>query len=260
MTNIPGFWDIGPHEPLSVESTWREFVRKIGGNVVEDFVPEPRNFENADFLFLNEQVVAELKVVETEFSSSDAFFTKFDQLMSRVIEEDQSWRPELFGGSGVYPKWFYPEFVRIFRPPISRILKKANRQIRDTKSHFKITSRSGVLIFVNDGFTSLGPEPIRALACSLLQDSYSSIDCILYLTVNRYIEFPDSDTPRLLWAPAYSDRAPDSLVDFIDSLGRSWFNNLETIIGPFTHREETPVSEASLSGSRAIIIPGTNDV
>jgi hypothetical protein len=258
MTSIPGFWDIGPHEPLPVENTWREFVRKVGGEVVEDLVPEPRNFENADFLFAKEKVVAELKVVETEFSSSDAFFTKFDQLMSRVVEEDPSWRPELFGGSGAYPKWFYPEFVRIFRPPVSRILKKANRQIRDTKSHFKITDRSGVLIFVNDGFTSLGPEPIRALACSLLQHSYSSIDCFLYLTVNRYIEFPDSDTPRLLWAPVYSERASDSLVDFIDSLGRRWFNNLESIIGPFTHREETPVSEASLSGSRAIIIPNTN--
>lgn len=258
MPSIPGLWDIGPHAPLPVESTWREFVRKIGGKVVEDLVPEPRNFENADFLFADEQVVAELKVVETEFSSSDAFFAKFDQLMSRVVEEDPSWRLELFGGSGVYPKWFYPEFVRIFRPPISRILKKANRQIRDTKSHFKITNRSGVLIFVNDGFTSLGPEPIRALACSLLKDSYSSIDCFLYLTVNRYVEFPDSDTPRLLWAPVYSDRAADSLVDFIDNFGRSWFNNLQTIIGPFTNREETPVSEASLSGSQAIIIPNAN--
>ena len=258
MTSIPGFWDIGPHEPLLVENTWREFVRKIGGKVVEDLVPEPRNFENADFLFVNEQVVAELKVVETEFSSSDAFFKTFDQLMNRVIEDDPSWRPEFFGGPGVYPEWFYPEFVRIFRPQISRILKKANRQIRDTKIHFKITNSSGVLIFANDGFTSLGPEPIRALACSLLQDSYSSIDCFLYLTVNRYIEFPDSDTPRLLWAPVYSDRAPDSLVDFIDSLGRSWFKNIETIIGPFTDRQETPASEASLSGSRAIIIPGEN--
>jgi hypothetical protein len=66
---IPGFWKEGPHKPLLVEATWRDFVRSVGGSVIEDLVPEPRDFQNADFLFPNESVVAELKEVETEFTS-----------------------------------------------------------------------------------------------------------------------------------------------------------------------------------------------
>ena len=51
MTTIPGFWDVGPHDPLPVEATWREFVKAAGGQIVEDLVLEPHTFQNADFLW-----------------------------------------------------------------------------------------------------------------------------------------------------------------------------------------------------------------
>lgn len=203
MPSIPGFWDVGPHDPLDVESTWREFVSAWGGIVVDQVLPNPRTFENADFLFEESGVVAELKEVATEFGSSAAFMTGFDQLMSKVVAENPDWKPALFGGAEPLPNWFNQEFVRLFRPPVSRILKKANRQLRETKAHFGIDEATGVLLFVNDGFTTLGPELVRSLAASLLQHSYSSIDCFVYLTVNRYYALPDSDVPRLVWAPVY---------------------------------------------------------
>jgi len=255
MQSIPGFWDIGPHDPIPVELTWQEFVRRVGGNVVSDLVREPRSFENADFLFPEARVVAELKEIKTEFASSDAFNHGFDRLMHRLMAEDPGWKPLLFGGSGNNPKWFNREFVRLSRPSVSRILKKANRQLRETKEHFGIQSATGVILMVNDGFTGIGPDMVLALAANLLQHSFSSIDCLVYLTVNRYVELVGSDTPRLMWAPTYSDRAPDSLVAFIDDLGRQWFTFLEEKIGPFTlHAEPTPDSSV-IRGSRSILLP-----
>ena len=146
----------------------------------------------------------------------------------------------------------------MFRPALSRILKKATRQIRATKEHFKITARTGILIFVNDGFTGLEPHFVRALVSDLLTTSYSSIDCFLYITLNRYVEVAGSDIPRLLWMPSYSERAPDSLVLFVDDLGRKWFDFLESKIGPFSiPREEVPQgnNEAGILLSRAIVLP-----
>jgi hypothetical protein len=199
--------------------------------------------------------VVELKEVATEFASSTSFSVGFDRLMSRVITENPSWRPALFGGTEPMPEWFHSDFARLFRPPISRILKKANRQIRETKAHFDVRDPTGTLLFVNDGFTTLGPEPVRALASDLLVNSYSSIDCLIYLTVNRYVEIMGSDVPRLVWAPVYSDRAPDRLIDFVNSLGSAWYSFLEHKIGPFT----TPKISASdgdlLRGAQAIVIP-----
>lgn len=259
MTTIPSFWEGGPHEPIEIEATWREFVRSISGTVLDDFLSQPRTFENADFAFLDSGVIAELKEIETEFSSSAAFRSGFDGLMLRIIAEDPHWRPPLLGGSGEYPKWFYSEFIRLFRAPLARILKKANRQLRDTKIYFKVTSATGILLLVNDGFTTIGPEPIRALTSQLLLHSYSSIDCCIYLTVNRYVEIVGSDEPKLLWVPTYSDRAEDSLVAFVDEMGRRWLDHLETKIGPFTSRNELPQSEANvLLGAKSIVLPDKN--
>ena len=116
-----------------------------------------------------------------------------------------------------------------------------------------------MVVFANDGFTTLEPHFVRLLACDLLADSYSSIDCFLYITVNRYVEVPGSDVPRLLWMPFYSDRAPDALVQFVDDLGRKWYDFLETKIGPFTlPREEIPQVGDNVQTlfSRAIVLPG----
>lgn len=258
MPSIPGFWEGGPHTPIDVEATWREFVRSVEGQVVENLVPEPRTFENADFLFSSVPSVMELKEIETEFDRSAAFHDGFASLLQRVMKDDPSWRPVLFGGPGAYPPWFSTELIRLFRPAVSRVLKKANRQIRETKSHFKISQSTGVLVFVNDGFTALEPHFVRALACDLLVSSYSSIDCFLYVTVNRYVEVAGSDVPRLLWMPSYSERAPDSLVLFVDRLGRKWFEFLQAKIGPFTiPRQEIPQdgNDVLLLRSKAIVLP-----
>lgn len=124
---------------------------------MEELLPNPRTFENADFLFRNVPMVAELKEVETEFARSSAVRDGFQALMGRVMEEDPNWRPALLGGSGEYPRWFTGEFVRLFRPAVSRVLKKANRQIRQTKAHFGISEPTGMLIFVMMGSLNWSP-------------------------------------------------------------------------------------------------------
>jgi len=176
--------------------------------------------------------------------------------MKRLVAEVPSWRPILLGGDGKYPPSFVREFVQLFRQPIARILKKANRQIRETKEHYGLQGTDGILIFVNDGFTELGPDLVRSLACNILMHSYSSIDCFLYMTCNRYIETQGSDVPRLLWAPAYSEKATDRLQQFINDFGRKWRRFLEVKIGPFSDAAFETDDDTIIRGSKAIIIPG----
>ena len=253
-------WEDGPTAEVAVEASWRDFVRSVGGTVVEDILPKQRQFENADFAFLEASVIAELKEIQTEFSLSASFSAGYDTLMRKLVTEDPSWRPALLGGTGHYPKWFGTEFVRLFRPPLSRILKKANRQLRETKAHFRIESSTGILLLVNDGFTSIDPFTIRGLSSQLLQNSYSSIDCCIYLTVNRYVAIVGADQPQLLWVPTYSDRVASSspLVQFVDDLGRKWFNFLEGKIGSFTSRVEVPQPTDVLRGAQSIVLPSEN--
>ena len=238
MDTTSNSWDIGSHDPFPIEETWRHFVRQIGGSVVEDILPNPRVFENADFYFPDSGVIAELKEIETEFSQSQSYVKGFNELMERIVYENPTWRPVFLGGNDQFPSWFNYEFVRLFRPPISRILKKANRQIRDTKEFFKVQNAKGVLFLVNDGFQTLQPELILGLVANLLIHSYSSIDCFVYITANSYVAIPGDITPRLLWIPLYSDRAPNELTQEINELGRKWFNYIESLCGSYADRIE----------------------
>jgi hypothetical protein len=251
---IPNFWDVGPHNPLPVEKTWNQFIIDTGGKVISSLLHKSPEFENADYLYQQEQVVLELKEVETEFTNTEKFKIKFINLIKRLLKENPNWKPSLLGGSGKVPQWFTIEFVRITRPNISRILKKANRQIRDTKKYFNFKTSNGTLLFVNDGFTGITPDLVFALVCNILTNSYSSIDCFVYLTVNRYIEIKDSNIPRLVWWPVYSDRADKSLNKFINELGRKWFEYIEKKVGPFTAKDVTSNGDI-IKGAKPIILP-----
>lgn len=236
-------WEDGPHSPVDIENTWRTFIRSIGGTVLEDTLPLPRNFENADFFFKEHQVVAELKEIETEFSKGEYFHKKHIELLEKLVSLEPSWRPSLLGGTTPYPDWYKKDFIRIFRPPLQRILKKANKQIRETKSFLGIHQPTGIILLANDGFNSLPPNIARGLIAEILKNSFSSIDCCIYITINQYIALPDSNEPKLIWAPMYSDRANESLVRFVDKLGENWLNYLETTIGPFSSRITTESTE-----------------
>ena len=259
MADIPGFWKGGPHEPIAVEAAWREFVRSVGGSVVEELVGKQPVFENADFAFLQNGVVAELKEIETEFSNSQTFKSRLETLVADIEKEQADLPPLPADAEENLSGHMQSRFVRLFRPQLARILKKANRQIRETKAHFGIASNTGILLLVNDGFTSLSPLLIRAQVAELLVHSYTSIDCCIYLTVNRYVALRGSPEPVLLWAPVYSDRDPEWLIDFVNKLGSDWFAYLERTIGPFSSPIRESENDVFLQGSHSILLPGEND-
>ncbi|EIQ0253843.1 hypothetical protein LUI43_004126 [Escherichia coli] len=254
MSNAVNFWDIGPHSPLPVEKTFHSFVREFGGCIISDVLPGNPSFENADYSFMDNKIIGELKEIETEFLDQEGAKIKFSKIMEKLLNECPHWKPSLMGGSDYYPDWFKIEFIRLARPGITRILKKANKQIKETKKYFNVPNANGVLFFINDGFTGISPFLVQALACDALTHSYSSIDCFLYMTLNRYVEIEGSNEPKLIWCPIYSNRVDDSFVDFIDNLGRSWFDFLEKKIGGFTSRYEGS-DRSVLLNSKAIIIP-----
>ena len=151
--------------------------------------------------------------------------------------------------------------------PTGAVLSLQTQQItlqEDNGAQVRVRADAGVvwhdfvLWTLGHGFSGLETHFVRALVSDLLTTSYSSIDCFLYITLNRYVEVAGSDIPRLLWMPSYSERAPDSLVLFVDDLGRKWFDFLESKIGPFSiPREEVPQgnNEAGILLSRAIVLP-----
>lgn len=220
---------------LPTERTFDRFVQNVGGQKISDILPGNPSFQNADYLFRSENVIAELKTLQTDFGITDSFRDKHIKLLQNYISDGRMTFGAIFR-SAERPKEYSKDLLRLFRPALCRILKKANQQIKETKKELSLVDNSGILLLVNDDFISLEPQFITSILCEILTHSYSSIDAFVYLTLNHYVDIPGNDYANLLWVPVYSERAPSSLTDFVNKLGSQWFNFLEIEVGEFDNK------------------------
>jgi hypothetical protein len=204
---------------IADEATLDRFVALHGGIRVSELIGNVQ-FENADYLFPNENVIAELKILETEFANTSAFKLKLNAMLEQFAKEKRTIGGPFVGNP--YSQEFIRSFVLLFKPILARIAKKANRKIRSTKKHLHLPNARGLLY----------------------------IDRWVIYHTNHYIDFPWSEYAHLIWTTMYSDNAPMSLVDFVDNLGRRWFDFCENEGLPADTRVEGP--RLSLAGARAI--------
>lgn len=238
-----------PHKPIPVEATFDEFVRLQGGKKLSDFLPPNPQFQNADYLFETEGIVAELKEITTEFHKSNKHTAELYEVYCELEKDGLICWDDVIAGN--FPQEFRFRQLRLFRPPIQRILKKANRQIKDTKKALQRENDLGLLFIVNDSFTAISPFSVKALIADTLVHSYKSIDGFVYLTVNSCVSLPSSEYAVLLWSASYADGVPDRMVEFVDNLGRARRKFLDGKIGPFDISYETPNHDI-LIGSEVI--------
>ena len=227
---------------IPVEEMFDRFIKQNSGQKISELVGGNPSFQNADYLFKDNKIIAELKTLQTDFAKAETFQNKRHDLIRKYISEGKMEFRNLLNPSEL-PKDYLNDVIRIFRPALSRIIKKANVQIRETKEKLKFPDSSGLLILVNDDFISLEPQFIISLISDILIQSYSSVDGFVYLTLNHYVELPHNDLDNLIWIPGYSDKAHLSLSDFVDKLGNQWQKFLEIEIGEFDSNFSTENSD-----------------
>jgi hypothetical protein len=128
------------------ESLFKQFVTEFGGEVL----PELRDAKCADFLFRKQNIVAELKTLETDARQKHA------QKMQALIE---SWRNRgllvAFGTVRISLPRLNPicqrEWLQVLEPPIETLLRKARDQIRSTKQQFDLPTAKGLVLIANEG-------------------------------------------------------------------------------------------------------------
>jgi hypothetical protein len=226
------------------EPTVDAFVQRVGGLRIDSLHPSP-NVPNADYIFPSNKVIIELKTLETEVGNTDQFLEKMNvihrKLYGKFKKTPLSIDPEV---SLEYLK----AFIDLYRAPIARIVKKANKQIKSTKKNFSYEDHQGILLLINDGLKELPPRLMLATLGRILNGSCAAIRSVIYLT-NHYVVIPGDEYGRMLWVPLYADAEGDGLVDFVNHLGKSWFDYCEELGEPCDDRQAGP--DISLEGSRA---------
>jgi len=208
---------------IQIEPAFNEVVRNCGGLVLEEALPYAPDFQNADYVFHSELVIAELKCLSDDNIQSESNLAK----ASRVVREGNQKGSVPFSEFDMenwkrMPKDMQTNLYRVFTANVKRRISKANKQIRETRENLGLSEYAGLLLIANDGVTSLNPASfIHAVQLALQQD-FREIRHFVFFTVNLYAKIRGVSVPSLFWISF--DMEDGRTIDpiFLDALGVSW--------------------------------------
>ncbi len=162
-----------------IEKDFDKFFQEIGFNKVSDFVGKSPSFENADYIETMQKIIVELKVIDKDFFEGGGVIHRLNTIVTVPKKIDEN-------GFGLYEFKLPPknrEGVHdSVEEPLRRIIKKANRQIKETKRVLLNENGLGFLLLALNFRNSIDPETFRKLAGDLLSREFSSIDGFIICT------------------------------------------------------------------------------
>ncbi|MES2672174.1 MAG: hypothetical protein V4673_17390 [Pseudomonadota bacterium] len=220
---------------IDVEKELSIAIKAMGGMRVDEMIGKNSTHKNADFIFNENLVVAELKSLEKDQISDESFINKVSKIYERELASKAT-SPLIYGRQRITTDGFSDEFRRkiadLYRFPIARRIRDADRQISETKIRLGLNNQwNGVLILVNDGNTALDPRHIIwSLAETIKGSNFSSIQHVIFFTVNMLTKHPEINIPLNFW---YSAGANGNRLQkkFEEDLRLCWFSHLSSIFG-----------------------------
>jgi hypothetical protein len=243
-----------------VEGFITRFIQGASGQTVTDYLKYIPDFENADYFFQNENVLIELKCLEKDIFS-DEDFERNERLVEKWFSENTLKKTDIipiFLGRKPIPQECLLEILKLSRRTFQKIVEKANKQLRETKSKIGDIKIQKVLMICNDGNYFFDNATLFSLLCDIIGTRKEiEIDCLIYFTVNQSSQIPNSELDWAIWAPAYGENARENLELFINDLGRTFndFYKKELKIEVSDHREYPNVKEGAESIKQMQYLP-----
>ncbi len=226
---------------IDVECELARCIRKIGGVVLEDELGPSPSFANADYLFRNHNVVAELKCMERDTRSEGAFLKKLSGMYWTWVRDGVIPPPppgigERFRiNSAELPIECAKQILEVLKTRLQRLVKKANKQIEETKDELNLPNATGLLVLVNDGDMIFEFDSILHLLCRILKKRFRHINTVLFFTANHPVLGPNMPCPTQIWTDLVIDDGDEKRAaiprDLLDKLKVGWFNHLADIVG-----------------------------
>src|SRR5436190_11277922 len=180
------------------------FIEFANGERITDILGPNIESDNADYFFKGDNVVVELKILETDFVESNR--EKLDSARAKALKEVRITPEMILGTDQSQPKEvFWAEF-RVLRDALQRITKKGNDQIKNSRQLLNANDASGIVIFLVDGFYSVSPFLIVEMLHDPVTRQFSGVDAIIALTFRRKVALDYGDGPfdYLVFVTRYS--------------------------------------------------------
>lgn len=228
-------------------------MARVGGVRVTAEVKSP-GFDNADYLFREAGVIAELKVLELDRSRDKNTQTKVQNLYDTWIHNREP-VPLIFGKARLsttnLPAEQAWQLVNIFREPVRQALKKANKQIKETKEHFGLPDAKGLVLLVNESNVALEPGPMAQMIWQILDSQrLSGITSLVYLTINLHASAPWTPVKTRLWVVMERSETDGVSEAFLDKMHKALVAHL-TLPGEYTDVYSMSDPEAMLQMKHA---------
>lgn len=204
------------------ELGFRDFVRKFGGEVL----PEIHTARNADYLFREQNVIAELKVLEKDAT------TDYSRKMQRLARK---WTGQgllhVFGRAVIelpkVPPKCQREWLEVLKRPIENIVRDANEQIGSTRQHSKVPNAQGLLLVANDrNFLHRDAKAFLTLVAHVLKKKdergtprFPNIHAVSFFSCR----VTDGNFGTPFWAPGHLETADARMHDFQEKLANEFF-------------------------------------
>jgi hypothetical protein len=221
---------------LNVEIEFDTCVELIGGLRVSELVGESPKFSDADYLFPQYQIIAELKSFEEDKIIDENIVRKASDIYEKCRKQGNA--PDLgqgrfrFTTSDDFPDEFKLELLELYKKPIHGVIKKANTQIKSTKANLNLKDHTGLVILVNNGHTALTPN----LAISIFREifrrnSLSSINALIYFTTNPVSGHSSIPEDFFVWIPVQIRPEENWPTELLRRLKNAWLNRMAKITG-----------------------------
>jgi len=232
---------------IDSEKLMDEVVRAVGGQRVREIVGDNPPFDNADYLWMKDRIVSEMKNLEKDFLSDPAVSDKMHEMYNRWRDENKDvpiMYVERVLRTDQLPVECARELIGIFKDKLeSAVLRKANRQIRDTKENLNQPEALGLLLLSNEGNFTFDPAMVAHVLCHSLGSKFSSIEHVILFSANLKVQTASS-APAPLFASIRFPNRRQPTPEFLKRLGSSWFEALSAATGekfpPFTFSEPSP--------------------
>lgn len=227
-----------PHLP--VEELFDNFVAQFGGRKISDmYVAKAQMPLNADYLFEEYNVIAELKTLEGIYSGQDAY----KQLSQAYIDSGCTGSDVmglLFRGEAV-PEAVAALMRKRIRRSIEQRIKKARKQLKKSKETFGNNDTRCLILVAMDQEPLFGHQTMLLSLAKIMDDNYADeyTDGVVYFNPNMPTKVRPEGMEMSGWYPFYRDDSVSvELSQFVNLLGNRWLTFFGSRIG-----ETNPILE-----------------
>jgi hypothetical protein len=219
-------------ETRPLQSIIDPFVKSVGGELVCDLI-ENRNLpSNADYLFRQHNVIAELKSLQ-----AGGFINSFHRKLGDLFGKwDRQGKLRVYGTvkieSGKLPLECQHEMFSVMGESLQKhVVATANKQIKSTKALLEMPDAKGLLWVASDGNDDFQPNIVWYLMTKILQKkketgdpAFSSVDGFAYFNPRMPAIVVQASEPALLfWGGARKPDEDGDVLACLELLSNAWF-------------------------------------